>query len=215
MPPQRHVQCQICQSNVSKYSCSKCLVLYCSVPCYKQHKGTACSTSEASQSIPPDTPASPEKPAGSIATDEGGAQEQITLRPLTSLNWPYVPEESAYPDPLKRDDPKALQLCQYEAIATSSAIREVLTSHPRLRDIMTSIDRMRGTEREDALQRALGVASVDSRPDAVLEGLGKVPAGDIGYGGEDKHAFRALAEAVEAAVRGGQEGLLGLDWDES
>ena len=41
------------------------------------------------------------------------------LRPLTSLRWPYVPEESAYPDPLKRDDPKALQLPQYEAIGVS------------------------------------------------------------------------------------------------
>jgi hypothetical protein len=38
------------------------------------------------------------------------------LRPLTSLKWPYVPEESAYPDPLKRDDPKPLQLRHYEAI---------------------------------------------------------------------------------------------------
>jgi len=38
------------------------------------------------------------------------------LRPLTSLKWPYIPEESAYPDPLKRDDPKLVQLPQYEAI---------------------------------------------------------------------------------------------------
>lgn len=41
------------------------------------------------------------------------------LRPLTTLKWPYVPEESAYPDPLKRDDPKPLQLHQYEAIGES------------------------------------------------------------------------------------------------
>ena len=42
-----------------------------------------------------------------------------TLRPLTSLKWPYVPEESAYADPLKRDDPKVVQLPQYEAIGDS------------------------------------------------------------------------------------------------
>ena len=42
------------------------------------------------------------------------------LRPLTSLKWPYVPDESAFPDPLKKNDPKALQLSQYEAIGTSS-----------------------------------------------------------------------------------------------
>ena len=43
-------------------------------------------------------------------------KEQKPLRALTSLNWPYIPEESAYPDPLKRNDPKPLQLHQYEAI---------------------------------------------------------------------------------------------------
>ena len=41
------------------------------------------------------------------------------LRPLTSLKWPYAPDESAFPDPLKKNDPKALQLSQYEAIGTS------------------------------------------------------------------------------------------------
>ena len=41
------------------------------------------------------------------------------LRPLTSLKWPYVPDESAFPDPLKKNDPKTLQLSQYEAIGVS------------------------------------------------------------------------------------------------
>jgi hypothetical protein len=44
--------------------------------------------------------------------------EEALLRPLTSLKWPYVPEVSAYPDPLKRDDPKPLQTVQYEAIGS-------------------------------------------------------------------------------------------------
>jgi hypothetical protein len=43
---------------------------------------------------------------------------EVPLRPLTSLKWPYVPEESAYPDPLKRDDPKPLRLAQFEAIGS-------------------------------------------------------------------------------------------------
>lgn len=49
-------------------------------------------------------------------------EEKPQLRPLTSLNWPYVPEESAFSDPLKRDDPKPLQLNQYEAIGAFSTI---------------------------------------------------------------------------------------------
>lgn len=44
--------------------------------------------------------------------------KEVPLRPLTSLKWPYVPEESTYPDPLKRDDPKPLQTAQYEAIGS-------------------------------------------------------------------------------------------------
>lgn len=47
---------------------------------------------------------------------------EAQLRPLTSLNWPYVPDDSAYPDPLKRDDPKPLQLNQYEAIGAFASI---------------------------------------------------------------------------------------------
>jgi len=63
-------------------------------------------------------PAGPSSSADVITEDEALDDPQ-PLRPLTSLNWPYVPEESAYPDPLKRDDPRPLQLHQYEAIGMS------------------------------------------------------------------------------------------------
>ena len=62
-----------------------------------------------------------EAPTASTAEQDAvlpDANTSTPLRPLTSLRWPYVPEESAYPDPLKRDDPKPLQLRQYEAIGT-------------------------------------------------------------------------------------------------
>ena len=51
-----------------------------------------------------------------ITTEKPNPADPVVLRPLTSLKWPYVPEESAFPDPLKRDDPKILNLSQYEAI---------------------------------------------------------------------------------------------------
>ena len=57
-------------------------------------------------------------------THENSSEEEppltspTPLRPLTSLKWPYVPDESAFPDPLKKNDPKPLQLSQYEAIGT-------------------------------------------------------------------------------------------------
>ncbi|KAG9047121.1 hypothetical protein FS837_003005 [Tulasnella sp. UAMH 9824] len=124
------------------------------------------------------------------------------LKPLTSLRWPYVPEAPSYPDPLSQDEVKPLQLPQYEAIATSVNVREVLTTNPRLKDILRSIDALQGSAREQELEKILGVA-VDGyrRP---------VGGGDE----EDMKALRGLAEAVEQAVRGEKaEGdVRGLDW---
>lgn len=143
------------------------------------------------------------------------------LKPLTSLNWPYVPEESAYPDPLKRDDPKAVQLSQYEAIgesppsisdndrykslplsATSVDVRRVFTEHPDLKPLLRSIDSLRGREREEALQCALGVSQANH-----------TGATKLGIGEEDIEAMRQLSSTVEAAIRGDKPSALGLDVD--
>ncbi|KAI0780252.1 hypothetical protein C8Q74DRAFT_1197654 [Fomes fomentarius] len=176
MAPPKRASCQVCDSLESKYTCAKCTVVYCSVPCYKSHQG------------------------GSPLADS--EQQDPPLRPLASLRWPYVPEESAYPDPLKRDDPKPLQVPQYEAIATSPSIRRVLGTNPRLRDILRSIDALRGEDRELALQEALGVGGARNHALA-----------DLGHAApEDRDTLRQLAEAVEAAVRGGKQDALGLDW---
>lgn len=141
-----------------------------------------------------------------VPLEEEEISEAKPLRPLTSLRWPYVPDESAYPDPLKRDDPKSLQLHQYEAMATSPGIRKALAEHPRLPELLVSIDKLRGPDREAALQRALGVG-IDQLKDPSGSVVSPDAEGDVG-------ALRQLAEAVEAAVRGGKEDALGLDWGE-
>lgn len=85
----------------------------------------------------------------------------------------------------------------------SPTIRKTLSSHPNLPALLKKIDQYRGPDREDALQRALGVSAPDIN--------------DISRGTEltdDMLALRELAEAVESAVRGGKEGALGLDWGE-
>ncbi|PBL00221.1 hypothetical protein ARMGADRAFT_1006459 [Armillaria gallica] len=194
----RRLLCQICSSNESKYTCSECRVVYCSVPCYKEHKASSCGTaSSATENVIPLESLTPPDPKN-ISAD---VEEPKPLRSLSSLNWPYVPEQSAYPDPLQRDDPKPLQLRQYEAIATSLTIRKVLSAHPNLPALLTSIDNLRGQNRDLALQRALGVTDpqfVDRTRPVQLE--------------EDALALRALAEAVEDAVRGEQKDALGLNW---
>jgi hypothetical protein len=96
-----------------------------------------------------------------------------------------------------------LQLNQYEAIASSPAIRKVLSGHAKLPELLTEIDKLRGQDREQALQRALGVTAAD-----ITDRAQGTPVS------EDVLALRALAEAVESAVRGGNQSTLGLDWGE-
>ena len=151
-------------------------------------------------------------------------RQDETLRPLTSLKWPYVPEESAYLDPLKRDDPKVVQLPQYEAIgdsplsisdnnryklrplsATSVAVRKALSEHQDLKPLLRSIDSLRGREREEALQSALGVSQTNHQGDSGTKKLG--------IGKEDIEAMRRLSSAIETAIRGDRPSALGLDID--
>ncbi|KAG8909829.1 hypothetical protein FRC01_006698 [Tulasnella sp. 417] len=182
------------------------------------HKANSCSgTAKSTSSSQPDVPklSAAEEPKVE-GTLEPGPKPQGTplpqnepplappqvLKPLTSLRWPYVPEAPSYPDPLSQDEVKPLQLPQYEAIATSINVREVLTTNPRLKDILRSIDALQGSAREQELEKILGVT---------LDGHGRpVSGGDE----EEMKALRALAEAVEQAVRGEKaEGdVRGLDW---
>ncbi|KAL6301254.1 hypothetical protein BKA93DRAFT_471383 [Sparassis latifolia] len=204
MPVQKRVPCQVCSKQESKYTCAQCFISYCSLPCYKEHKGTTCAPRELETGGPSAHSSAQPLQKEDEADDAAPPQEpslttQPSLRPLTSLRWPYVEEESAYPDPLKRDDPKSLQLHQYEEIATSPAIRRALASHPQLPELLRSLDQVRGADREEALQRALGVGDPSNR---TSEGRSE----------EDIRALRELAEAVEAAVRSGKPDVLGLDW---
>lgn len=91
-------------------------------------------------------------------------------------------------------------------LATSPAIRRAFEMHPRLPSLLKDIDQLRGPDREHALQRALGV-NVEQLKDSAGNKLPLDPESDL-------CALRQLAEAVEAAVRGGKEGVLGLDWRE-
>ncbi|KAL7281505.1 hypothetical protein ACG7TL_004820 [Trametes sanguinea] len=168
-----------------------------SAPLIKPQTSAVATETRSTDGAVADTQTSPV--SGPASSSIEGSNER-PLRTLASLKWPYVPEESAFPDPLKRDDPKPLQLHHYEAIATSPSIRRVLAQNPRLREILRKIDGLRGDERELALHEALGVG--DSK--------GKILVGHESE--EDQKALRDLAEAVEAAVRGGKHDVLGLDW---
>ena len=149
------------------------------------------------------------------------------LKPLTSLKWPYIPDQpSSYEDPLTRDDPKPLQLHQYQAMglchqlftfhlfyahtplvntASSAAIRAALLSNTCLPSLLRKVDKLRGPEREEVLETLLGVSQNRNTPHGQQI---------IQFTSEETKAFRQLAEAVERSVRGEKTDVLGLDWVE-
>ncbi|KAJ4472002.1 hypothetical protein J3R30DRAFT_3298915 [Lentinula aciculospora] len=197
--------CLVCHEAKSKYSCSTCLLPYCSVACYKKHKEVSSSnaTSDLSSS------------SGNVAhqTDiqynvDSSVLDATPLKPLTSLKWPYISNEEAnYPDPLERNDPKPLRMRHYEAIATSPEVRKTLflpstvpgqpdQPNVALRTLLTSIDKLSGVERERAIQHAL-----DADNGKIFE-----------FPQDGVRALRALAEAIEGAARG-ENGMSGLDWE--
>lgn len=87
--------------------------------------------------------------------------------------------------------------------ATSPAIRKILSEHKNLPELLTSIDKLRGHDREYALQKALGITAPE------IDDQLRPP-----NFGEDVLALRELAEAIEAVVRGGNQTALGLNWGE-
>lgn len=75
-----------------------------------------------------------------------------------------------------------------------------------MHDLLRSLDKLRGDERQDAIQSALGVSTADVKPPGII-----APE----QSREDVQALRRLAEAIEAAVRGGNHDVLGLDWGDA
>lgn len=80
----------------------------------------------------------------------------------------------------------------------SPSIRSILATYPNLLPLLTSIDTLRGQDRERTLQKALGIAELDHLKPS--------------HPSDDVLALRALAEAVEHTVREDQS-TLGLDWE--
>jgi len=85
-------------------------------------------------------------------------------------------------------------------------VRKALSEHPALKPLLRSIDSSRGREREEALQRALGVSQATNHQ-------GDLGTNKLGIGEEDIEAMRQLSAAIEAAIRGDRPSALGLDID--
>lgn len=88
-------------------------------------------------------------------------------------------------------------------------MRAALDGHPEIKELLRSIDKLRGPGREEALQASLGVSRIqgDAKDAEEIRRFGEVRIGE-----EERRAMRELAEATEAAVRGNREATIGLDW---
>jgi hypothetical protein len=89
-----------------------------------------------------------------------------------------------------------------------------LAGHPGLKEVLRTIDELRGSGREEALQAALGVSGREvGERERGIDSEVVVGSGRIGEG--ERYAMRGLAEAIEEAVRPSRDGLLGLSWEEN
>lgn len=112
--------------------------------------------------------------------------------------------------------------------ATSSDIRKALSQNTNLPRILRALDSLRGTQREETLQRVLGV-SRDAQGIAVKQRNMYVPAANRDtegapeqlefIGEEEMLALKALTEAIEGAVRTRADKpeavSFGLEWEDS
>jgi zinc finger HIT domain-containing protein 3 len=91
--------------------------------------------------------------------------------------------------------------------ATSPAIRAALSSSPSLPPLLRKVDRLRGAEREEALELLLGVKANRGIPHGQR-------ATSFTASPEEIKAMKRLSQAVEKSVRGENADALGLDWAE-
>jgi zinc finger HIT domain-containing protein 3 len=91
----------------------------------------------------------------------------------------------------------------------SPAIRAAISSSPSLPPLLRKLHKLRGSEREEALEQLLGVMTIRGAPHG-QHGTSHA----LDSGSEEVKALKQLAEVVEKAVRGDKTDALGLDWEE-
>ncbi|KAJ3996898.1 hypothetical protein F5050DRAFT_1756199 [Lentinula boryana] len=211
--------CHVCDEAESRYFCSTCSLPYCSVICYKKHKTPeqCCSDGMKTTGNLYQTLGNVSQHGGNHNSADTSVLAATSLKPLTSLKWPYIAdEEPIYPDPLERNDPKPLRMRHYEAIATSQEVRRALfipsvvpgqpdQPNVTLRTLLLSIDKQSGFEREQAIQHALGAE--DRRSNVNYTQGDPITIGP-------SLALCTLAEAIKVAVEGKADANGLIDWTE-
>ncbi|OMO70578.1 Zinc finger, HIT-type [Corchorus olitorius] len=138
-------QCQVCNQAQSKYKCPSCLVPYCSLACFKRHKGTVCvnlgSTNDAETT--------------SVKLESCNDAETHSVKPKSTEPISSASSRFQVERRLEVDDPsEVLQVLQMQAIASASEVREALKDE-HLQNIISDIDSSPDAMNE--LDKAMGV----------------------------------------------------------
>ncbi|KAF8326543.1 uncharacterized protein EI90DRAFT_2975601 [Cantharellus anzutake] len=184
--------CGVCRRDSSKYSCPDCQLKYCSLACFKDHR-PACRSASSTDVARSSSLRLPDQAA------------DVPLKPLSSLRWPFVPEAPSFQDPLSGNDPQPLKLSQFEAIATSNAVRDALASNERLHGLLRVLDSMSPNERNARMRHLLGLGDAGQLDPNKLTETEK----------EDAESFSIFVAVIQDCISGvDQDGEKydGLQW---
>ncbi|KAK9895289.1 hypothetical protein P389DRAFT_90924 [Cystobasidium minutum MCA 4210] len=140
--------CSVCKEKPAKYHCPVDRAPYCSVVCFKVHKAEQCTSKTRPSNNNEQPVANTATQNGTVASSTAQAKQEepeAPLKSLDSLMWPPDPLEeglNALQDPLNRDEPKPLFRNELLAIATSVPLREMLATHPFLKDLLGELSRI-------------------------------------------------------------------------
>ncbi|CAG7886830.1 unnamed protein product [Brassica rapa] len=171
MCPRAAPTCEICEKVVSKYKCPSCLVPYCSLGCFKKHKGKLFLT--LTQKTPCAKPsAAEEKPAASPAKEVSVVENKdVVAKTEHKASASSAAKEVPVARPITVEEEKyVVEKTQLEAIASSSEIREALKDEA-LQKLICSIDSSSNPLLE--LDEAMGVEAFRVLTEKILSNISK------------------------------------------
>ncbi|KAL0873047.1 hypothetical protein Bca101_022752 [Brassica carinata] len=198
MCPRAAPTCEICEKVVSKYKCPSCLVPYCSLGCFKKHKGKLfCSISlllhvlnllhprrKSQHSIRDDLSIWSVVLvsimvfeswscflAASPAKDVSVETKNVVVKTEDKASASSAPKEVPVARPITVEEEKyVLEKTHLEAIASSSEIREALKDEA-LQKLISSIDSSSNPLLE--LDEAMGVEAFRLLTEKILSNISK------------------------------------------
>nr|VDD48637.1 unnamed protein product [Brassica oleracea] len=172
MCPRAAPTCEICEKVVSKYKCPSCLVPYCSLVCFKKHKGKLFFNSHLKKTPCAKPSAAEEKPAASPAKEVSVVEtKDVVVKTEHKPGASSAAKEVPVARPITVEEEKyVVEKTQLEAIASSSEIKEALKDEA-LQKLISTIDSSSNPLQE--LDEAMGVEAFRVLTEKILSNISK------------------------------------------